>query len=113
MKTALLTLSLLLTASGCPAAHKPAAKPSEDTSDETVLQFHKVGQLKYGTWYEPPDGNAACRWRVEAKPAGDDATPKTLASGGVEDSLRIPVELPGKDVFLRFNKACGTFQEVK
>lgn len=111
MKAALLSLTLLLTASGCPT--ETPQKPAEDTSDESVLQFHKVGQLKYGTWYEPPDGNAACRWRVEAKPTGDDAKPKVLASGGGGDLFRIPVELPGKDVFLRFNKACGTFQEVK
>lgn len=114
MKTALLSLTLLLTASGCPAPtpQKPAAHATEDTSDETVIQFHPYGQLQYGKWYGALDGNTACRWTVEGKPAGSDSKPKVLASGGNEDGLRVPAELPGKDVYLRFNKACGTFQEV-
>lgn len=112
MKAALLTLTILLTASGCP--EQPSGKPpKEDTSDETVLQFHKVGQLQYGKWYGALDGNKACRWTVEGKPAGSAHRATVLASGDNEDALRVPAEMPGKDVYLRFNKACGTFKEVE
>lgn len=114
MKAALLTLTLLLTASGCPEQpNGKHATPKEDTSDETVLQFHKVGQLQYGKWYGALDGNKACRWTVEGKPADSDSKPRVLASGDNEDGLRVPAEIPGKDVYLRFNKACGTFKEVE
>lgn len=102
-----MALSILLTASGCP--QKPA---SEDTSDESVLQFHKTGQLQYGKWYEA-DGNNACRWQVEWKPAGGDVKPKVLESGTNEDAVKVRSEVPGKDMFLRFNNACGRFKEAR
>ena len=47
MKTALLTLSLLLTASGCPAEtpHKPPAKCAED---DPCFDCHKQGNAHCG-----------------------------------------------------------------
>ncbi len=107
-----MVLMLLLTADGCPD-EKPPSKPApqEDTSDERVLQFHRFGQLQYGKWYEA-QGNSACRWQVEAKASGDDTKPKVLESGTYDDALRVSAEMPGKDVFLRFNKACGWFEEA-
>jgi hypothetical protein len=111
VRAVLLTLTLLLTANGCPQeSSKPQA--TEDTSDETVLQFHKTGQLQYGKWYEP-QGNTACQWRVETKPAGDDVKPRVLESGTYDDALRVAAETPGRDVFLRFNRACGRFKEAR
>lgn len=107
MRNALLALAILLTAGGgC-----GGSGTKEDTSDETTVQFHEHGQLRYGRWYEFPSGNRACRWYVETKPAGDDAKPTLLESGSYDDALRVRAETPGRDVFLRFNKACGLFRE--
>jgi hypothetical protein len=49
---------------------------------------------------------------VEAT-SGDDTKPKTLATGAWDDALRVPVEMPGKDVYLRYNRACGWFKETE
>src|SRR5215207_3134636 len=114
MRAAAVALVFGLAATGCPEQSDPAptkATRSEDTRDETVLQFHKGGQLQYGKWYEAPNANSACRWSVEWKRVGDDAPATTQESGDNTDRVRVRAETPGKDVFLRFNRACGQFQE--
>lgn len=100
--------SIVLAAQGCGGG---PAKPKEDTSDETRLQFHHSTYLKFNTSYVAHGGNQACRWWIESVKKAGDHRPVIQAHGD-GGNAKIKVEEPETvDVYLVFNRACGTWEE--
>jgi hypothetical protein len=110
----LITATITLAAQACgPTA--TGSSNTENTADETRVQFMGAGVFRWNTAISARKGNTACRWRLETEPkkgltAGK--KPRVVDSGSWGDA-KIKVAKPDTvNVFLVYNKACGYWGEV-